>query len=463
MFFSREKEIKDINELFINPKKSVLLYGKRRVGKTELIAQLFKNKKSIYFECIKDTVEENIRLFVNECKKSGIVIPNYVNFTSFIDVFNFLNSLNERYLIAIDEYPYLKTINDSFIVDSMFQNIIDHHITNLDLIISGSSMRIMKELLTEGNPLFGRFNLTIKLPEFNYLEASQFYPQLSNYDKVGIYSVFGGSPFVNKEVNPNLSLKENIVKTFLKEGSEVFNYADNMLISDAANEIQARRLLSTLANSKKKYNELTMILDKEKTGVFVRSLNSLQELEIINKYYPINKPNDSKKTQYEIADNAIRFFYTYVYKNKTQLNILGPDAFYDEYIEPSIVEYISHRFESLTRDYFSLLVKNNSLSGVRNIGTYYYDDPINKTNGEFDVVLQKKNGFEIYEVKYLKGEMTHKQLQEEIDQISRIQEIDVCKIGFVSINGFSKPIPGYTYLSGDDIYFVLKTAEKQIK
>ena len=93
---------------------------------------------------------------------------------------------------------YLKEINDSLMVDSMFQNIVDHHLSNLNLIISGSSIKTMKDLLIEGNPLFGRFDLTIKLPEFNYFEASQFYPNLTNYDKVAMYSVFGGSPFVNK-------------------------------------------------------------------------------------------------------------------------------------------------------------------------------------------------------------------------------------------------------------------------
>ena len=65
--------------------------------------------------------------------------------------------------IAIDEYPYLKEINDSLMVDSMFQNIVDHHLSNLSLIISGSSIKTMKDLLVEGNPLFGRFDLTIKL------------------------------------------------------------------------------------------------------------------------------------------------------------------------------------------------------------------------------------------------------------------------------------------------------------
>ena len=89
MFYSREKEIEDINKLFENSNKTVLLYGKRRVGKTELITHIFKDRKSVYFECIKDTIEENVRLFVNECKKAGINIPDYARFSSFVDIFDF--------------------------------------------------------------------------------------------------------------------------------------------------------------------------------------------------------------------------------------------------------------------------------------------------------------------------------------------------------------------------------------
>ncbi|MBO6262355.1 MAG: AAA family ATPase [Bacilli bacterium] len=452
MFFSREKEITALSNLLKKPGHAALIYGKRRVGKTELIKHISTNHNLLYYECIKDTLKENVRLFVNECKRNGINIPEYANFSSFIEVFDYLNSLDKHFLVAIDEYQYLKELNSTSVVDSMFQTIIDRYISNLNLIISGSAISMMKDLLVEGNPLYGRFSLTINLPELNYCEVSQFYEDLSIRDKVAFYAVFGGSPFINKQIEPKLTLKENIINTFLKEGSGIYNYADNVLISDAVNELQARRLLLALSNSKKKYSELLAILDKEKSGVFNRSLKSLQDIEIVKKNSPINKTDDPKKTSYEIADNVIRFYYTYVYKNKSRLAILGPTLFYEEYIEPTINNYVSYRFESLVRDYFSLKAKNGSLKGIRNIGTYYYDDQHNKTNGEFDVALDIKDGYAIYEVKYLKTPLTKQQILEEVKQIKQIEEINVLKIGFISISGFKEPVSGYELINGEDLY-----------
>ena len=452
MFFSREKELKELKKIYEKPGQSALLFGKRRVGKTELILQSINDRPHIYFECIKDTLEENLSLFVKQCQKAGVNIPSFASFNSFIDIFDYINSLGKHYIIAIDEYPYLKELENPLSIDSLFQRIIDQHLNNISLVISGSSMNIMKDLLSDGNPLFGRFNIAIKLPELNYQEAAQFYPSLSPYDRVAMYAIFGGSPFINKEINPHLSLKENVVNTFLKEGSEVYNYANNVLISDVANELQARRLLSALSNSKKKFNELRDILDKDKTGIFNRALNSLQEVEIVHKVAPINKLNDAKKSMYEIIDNPLRFFYTYIYKNKSQLALLGPDAFYDEYILPTIVNFISLRFEALIRDYFSINVKKGILKGIKNIGTYYYDDVKNKTNGEFDIAIETKDKFIIYEAKYLKKPMNKQQIYEEIKQIEQIDELAISKIGFISINGFEEVLPKYDLISGEDLY-----------
>jgi AAA+ ATPase superfamily predicted ATPase len=388
VFYGRKKEINLIKSVFNENNKAILIYGKRRVGKTTLIKESIKEYDSIYFECLEDTIEKNIESFKETMSKQGVIVPSYVTFNYFIDIFSYLDSLNQKYVIVIDEYPYLKSLNNPSYIDSMFQNVIDNYIKNLNIIISGSSMKIMNEILKESNALFGRFKETLLIEEFNHLEASTYYyNDLTPYDKVAFYSVFGGSPYINESINPKISIKDNIINTFLKNSNNVYNYADNLLLSDSSNRIQAKRIISTLGNSKKKYSELESILDKEKTGKINVSLKSLIELKLVSKVFPINKPNDSKKSFYEIKDNAIRFFYTYVYNYKSNLEILGPNVFYDEYIKDSINTYVSHRFEDICRSYFSIQVKNGNLKGIRNIGTYYYDDSVSKQNGEFDVAL----------------------------------------------------------------------------
>ena len=133
MFFSREKEITALSNLLKKPGHAALIYGKRRVGKTELIKHISTNHNLLYYECIKDTLKENVRLFVNECRRNGINIPEYANFSSFIEVFDYLNSLDKHFLVAIDEYQYLKELNSTSVVDSMFQTIIDRYIILLFL------------------------------------------------------------------------------------------------------------------------------------------------------------------------------------------------------------------------------------------------------------------------------------------------------------------------------------------
>ena len=164
MFIGREKEVKIIEETFKSPKKAIAIYGKRRVGKTTLIDNVLKLKDNyIYFECLKDTIEANINSFIKVCLNKGIDIPSYITFSSFVDVFHYLDSLNKRLYVVIDEYPYLKELNESSTIDSHFQTIIDNYINNIDLVISGSQIKMMESVLKEGNPLFGRFNKVIRL------------------------------------------------------------------------------------------------------------------------------------------------------------------------------------------------------------------------------------------------------------------------------------------------------------
>ena len=141
MFYGRKKEINLIKSVFNENNNAILIYGKRRVGKTTLIKESIKEYDSIYFECLEDTIEKNIESFKETMTKQGVIVPSYVTFNDFIDVFSYLDSLNKKYVVVIDEYPYLKSLNNPSYIDSMFQNVIDNHIKNLNLIISGSSMK----------------------------------------------------------------------------------------------------------------------------------------------------------------------------------------------------------------------------------------------------------------------------------------------------------------------------------
>lgn len=451
MFIGREKELTLLHQDYIG--KAVMVYGKRRVGKTTLIQKALENcqYQTVYYECSKGAMQDNIDGLVRELVRVKI-LPVSLNFSTLQDVFIYLNALPKKIVVVIDEYPYLKKATDSATVDSIFQNIIDNRLSNIELILSGSHIGMMKDLLQERNALYGRFAVTIKLNELNYLDAARFYPDRTPYDKVAHYAVFGGSPFVNQALNPAATLRENVISTILNPVSAVYLYASQLLLSDYSVKINAERIFSVIGNGKKRYTEIEDKLDVKKTGNLSKQIKSLTELEIVSRNSPINKIGDNKKATFEINDNLLRFYFTFIYKNASALQVLGAEAFYDEYVAPTLTDFISRRFEGVCRDYFSLQVRSGELKGVRNIGSYYYDDPVHRKNGEFDVALELADGYAIYEAKYYAKPMTLDEIHREVQQVANIKELAVKQLGFIAINGFVEQEKPYTYLDGNDIF-----------
>lgn len=451
MFIGREKELTLLQQDYIG--KAVMVYGKRRVGKTTLIQKALENcqHQTVYYECSKGAMQDNIDGLVRELARVKM-LPVPLNFSTLQDVFIYLNALPKKIVVVIDEYPYLKKATDSATVDSIFQNIIDNRLSNIELVLSGSHIGIMKDLLQERNALYGRFAVTIKLNELNYLDAARFYPDRTPYDKVAHYAVFGGSPFVNQALNPADTLRENVISTILNPVSAVYLYASQLLLSDYSVKINAERIFSVIGNGKKRYTEIEDKLDVKKTGNLSKQIKSLTELEIVSRNSPINKIGDNKKATFEINDNLLRFYFTFIYKNASALQVLGAEAFYDEYVAPTLTDFISRRFEGICRDYFSLQVRSGKLKGVRNIGSYYYDDPVHRKNGEFDVALELADGYAIYDAKYYAQPMTLDEIRREAQQVANIKELAVKQLGFIAINGFVEQEKPYTYLDGNDIF-----------
>ena len=453
MFIGRLDELNTLRHLLEKSSASAMIYGKRKVGKTTLIAEALKvsTDKTIYYECLKAPMQENIDGFVAMLVREKI-LPMQLTFKSFTDVFAYMNTIDATFNVVIDEYPYLKAFTKSETVDSIFQSIIDNNLKNIRLFLSGSHIGMMKDLLEEKNALYGRFTTTICLKELDYLTASEFYKSKSVYDKIAMYAVFGGSPYINRALDEKKSLKENIIATLLNPTSYVYNYAEHLLISDYTNAINAERIFYAISNGKRKYSEIEERLGLKANGNLSKQLTSLEEMDIVSKTYPINKPDDKKKVSYEVRDNLLRFYYAFIYKNKSALQMIGAEAFYEEYIEGAIITFISHRFEEIARTYFSLCVQKGKLRGISNIGTFYYDDSATRSNGEFDVVLEHKGTYDIYEVKYYSEPMQLREIHKEVSQIQAIKGLKIGKIGFIATAGYEETPDGYDFVDISALY-----------
>lgn len=451
MFVGREEELALLQHEHIG--KAVMVYGKKRGGKITLILKALEQcpYQTVYFECLKGTIQDNIAGFVQELVRIK-VLPVPLAFSSLQDVFAYLNTLPQKMVVVVDEYTHLYAMNDSGVVDSVFQSIIDSRLSNIELILAGSHIGLMKDLLQERNPLYGRFAASIKLDELNYLDASKFYPDKSAYDKVAHYAVFGGSPFINQALNPDATLRENIIGTVLNPMSPVYLYANQLVFSDNALNINTERIFSVLGNDRKRYTEIEDALGVKKTGNLAKQIKTLTDLDILSRRIPINKPNDNKKATYELSYNLLRFYYTFVYKNASAFQVLGADAFYDEFIAPVLTDFIARRFEDICREYFSLQVRSGRMNGVRSIGSYYPDTAVRCENKAFSVSVELADGYAVYLPKYSAQPMTLDEIHGEAQRMEGVNDPGIKQLGFISINGFVEQEKPYIYLDDNDIF-----------
>lgn len=462
MFIGREKERRAINEVFAGGKSgNIIVYGPRRVGKTALLRESFKdfNGICIWYECVKGSLEYNVEMLA---KSVAIALDkSYIAaIRDVFDLFKIISESGKHVVIVLDEYPYLKESKEDGVVDSYFQKIIDSHYQGLSVVICGSFISMMKDLLQKENPLFGRFNLVMQVEPFDYLDASRFYDKLSVREKISMYSVFGGYPFVLELLDASKSVMDNIKDLLLQEYSPVRETVENSLLAEIGKMGLAREIIARIGNSKLKYNEIVSSLSIDANGSLDRELKRLITMQIVEKHYPINRKDDKKKSFYEISDNLLRFYYCYVFPYRSNLVMLDPSSFYDLFISKSLDTYVSYRFEGIVREYFARVMKTGNLQGIIDIGTYWYDDKVNHTNGEFDCALKHIDGsYRIYEVKYFKRPMSQQEVDDEAQKIHGIKDFSVGSIGFVSSAGFEKKSTLYDEVDGSMLYGLLPNRE----
>lgn len=438
MFIGREKELKALSaELSTWKKKTaVLIYGKRRVGKSTLIneaAQAFDGVVVNHL-CVSSTFEGNLELIYKSVAES-LSLP-HLRFDSWFAMMDYLGTLGRKILLIIDEYPYLKQTKKKNEVDSYMQAVIDRLPENVKLVLCGSYITVMKELLTEGNPLFGRFSLILHLHDFDYYDASKFYPNLTVREKVAFYGVFGGCPYVLENLDTERSVKENIIRLLLPETGLVRSHIENVMLREIQKSFDAR-ILESLGNGRKKYTQIRDQLGSSETGLLDKQLKILLEMETIQKTKPINRRHDKKKQFYEITDNLMRFYFSFIFGSAGTISRIGEAQYYAAKIEKTLEQFISRRFEGIAPQHFHRMSVQGKIPDIEDFGSYWYDDPLNKTNGEFDCVIKRAGDlFDFYECKYFDRPMTLKECEQERGQLQKMRGLEVTGVGFICTGGF---------------------------
>ena len=458
MFIGREKELSQLNvELSAWKRKTVVLvYGKRRVGKSTLIKEAAKKFDGVVVNhmCVTSTFEGNMEL-IYQSVSEAIGLPN-IRFGSLSEMMDYLGMIDKKVLLIIDEYPYLKQTKKKNEVDSYMQAVIEKLPENVKLILCGSYIAMMKELLEEENPLFGRFSLIQHIRDFDYLDAAKFYPELSVRDRVAFYAVFGGSPYVLENLDTRMTLKENIERFLLPETSLIRSHIENVVLKEIQKTFDAR-ILAIIGNGKKRYSEIRDKIVNSETGLLDKQLKILMDMETIQKTEPINRRSDKKKQFYEIVDNLMRFYFTFIFGKAGTIARIGEEQYFGRNIAAALEQFISRRFEGIALQYFHRAALLGKYPDIDDFGSYWYDDTATKSNGEFDCVIRCGEQYDFYECKYFDRAMTLEECQEEKAQLDNIKGINVSGVGFVCTGGFSfDSSDNFVLIDGKELYFSIQ-------
>lgn len=439
-FIGRLNEKNIINKtLERNGLDTLLIYGRRRVGKSELIKHCLKEAKikSIYYEC-KQTTE------MNNVESLSVLISDLFHypklfFSNFEEVLTFMfeKAIDEKIILVLDEYSYLKDKVNG--IDSILQSLIDQYkdSSQLKLILCGSYVDVMKSLMMVQNPLYGRITRTIDLKPMDYYDSSLFYEGFSNEDKVKLYSVFGGIPYYNKLVDANKSVKENIIELIASPGARLELEVSMYLKSEISKIVNANEVFETMAQGVNKYKDILSKSHVSSAPTLIDVLEKLIKMDVVIKEAPINDENNKKKSGYYICDNLSLFFYKYIFRYASQMNVMESNAFYDRYIKNDFEQqHVPFVFENICKQYLIRLNRKGLIEEpFEKIGKYYYDNPVSKTNGEFDIVTLDQNGYIFYEAKFRNSKVNQQMIEKEIEQVKQ-SGMNSYKYGFFSKSGY---------------------------
>ena len=439
-FIGRKEELSKLDKVINSDEMNfTLIYGRRRVGKSELVSQALSKSevKKLYYECKQVAQESNVN-GLSEIVSETMGLPK-LGFTDIESLLNYIFELStkEKMVLVLDEYPYLRESVKG--MDSILQAVVDKYRkdSKLTLIILGSYVEVMRSLLEHENPLYGRVDLTINLKQMDYYESSFFYPNYSAEDKVRIYSVFGGIPYYNRLIDDSKSVKENILSLIASPGARLENEVSMYLNAELSKIVNANEVFEALSIGFSKYSDILSQSHVSSGPTLVDVLDKLISMEVVVKTAPINDSANKKKIAYYICDNLSLFYYRYIFKYSSQMQIMDSDVFYKKYIEKDFEEYyVPHMFENVCRQY---LIRKNKAGEIEpvieNIGKYFYDNPEKRTNGEFDIVTEDESGYVSYEVKFRKKPVSDEMIDEEIEQV-KATGIDCYKYVFFSRSGF---------------------------
>lgn len=387
-FYCRENELRKLNKRYANGKfECIVIYGRRRVGKTALINEFCKNKPTIFFSALNTTEKENLealsKSIMNFERPDMDSAPEFKSYDSALDELTVL-SKEKRIVFVIDEYPYLAKAKPA--ISAMLQHIIDHKWaeSKLYLILCGSSMSFMEtQVLGKESPLYGRRTGQFKIEPLDYKETAVFHPNLPEEDNALIYGITGGVPHYINKLDVKDSVDEALLDNLFDRSSYLYEEPGNLLKQELREPAIYNAIIKAIAEGASRMNDIKMMVGEE-NSVVSKYLKTLIDLGIVKKETPITE-KAGKKTIYMLQDNFFRFWYRFVPVNMSSIDSGRIEKSYPRAVKQHLPDYMGLIFERMCKDYLRYYADNLPIE-LSEIGQWWGTDPKKRKQIQIDIV-----------------------------------------------------------------------------
>lgn len=376
-FIGRKSELDALNNEYRRDGGFVVIYGRRRVGKTTLIKEFIKDKNALYFLATEEIEQQNMRRFADAVAdfthQDFIKKANFSDWEDLFKLFAGYDPLNKKILI-IDEFQYLVAQNPAF--PSLFQRVWDEYLKDSGamVILCGSLISMMtSEVLSYSSPLYGRRTAQIRLLPLGFSEILDEMEGIGFEELVGLYSVTGGVPKYLEFFQNGKDLFTNIEEVILRKSGFLYEEPLFLLGREVREPVTYFSIIKCIAQGNRKPSQIGAVLEKN-SHELAPYLSTLIELGLVEKRVPVTEktPEKSRKGLYYISDHFLEFWFKFVYPHRSELELDNRKPVLDRLAGHFIDSHVSFVYEDICRDLLEQMIVRGQIDfSLSRSGSYW--------------------------------------------------------------------------------------------
>jgi len=393
-FIARENELAALQSAYQGPRSAFWpIYGRRRVGKSQLILQFGKNHPTLYLVGKRAPAEQMMReflegaaVFLGEPLLASMPVESWKKaIETVIQRWN----KKDKLILVFDEFQWL--VEKSPELPSVLQELWDRNWSKsgrMFLILCGSYIGFMeREVLGKKSPLYGRRTGQIFLKPFGYRDAALFHPHASLIQRATTYFICGGIPLYLRYFESGRSVLQNIEHVMLGEQAALYREPDFLLREELREVEKYYMILMALAGGALPSRDIA-----RQAGIGDRSLHyyldQLASLGYIDKHFPLTSQRPKvREVRYRLLDPFLRFWFRFIYPHTSLIAQVGAHRAVTQIIQPELEAYFGLCYETLCREALPLLYEKEKVSALYEVGSYW-DSQV-----QIDVVGLRRDGW----------------------------------------------------------------------